>query len=77
MLKRVAAFLRDVAGENSDAVAVAHLGVLRAAFTLATHWAMDAPMPPGLDVSRILVLRLNKDGAPAIAELNVDFLVRA
>ena len=77
VLKRVAAFLRDVAGENSDAVAVAHLGVLRAAFTLATHWAMDAPMPPGLDVSRILVLRLNKDGAPAIAELNVDFLVRA
>ena len=31
---RVAAFLKDVAGSEGDAVAVAHLGVLRAAYTL-------------------------------------------
>lgn len=70
---RVADFLRDVARGAGNAVAVTHLGVLRAAYTLATHWGMDAPMPPDLDVSRILVLNLAADGTPAIAELNVDF----
>ena len=78
---RVAGFLRDAAkdqGENEgDAVAVAHLGVLRAAYTLATGWAMDAPMPPKLDVARILVLTLAPDGTPTIAALNLDFVSKA
>jgi probable phosphoglycerate mutase len=77
---RVAAFLRDAArgaGEmEGDAVAVTHMGVLRAAYTLATGWAMDAPMPPALDVSAILVLTLARSGAPAIAALNLDFIPR-
>ncbi len=74
---RVAQFLRDVAagadGRTGDAVAVAHLGVLRAAYTLASGWDMGAPMPPDLDVSRILLLSLDGDGTPAIAALNVEF----
>jgi hypothetical protein len=52
---------------------VAHLGVLRAAYTLASGWAMDAPMPAELDVSRIMLLSLAPDGAPAIAALNLEF----
>ena len=55
---RVAAFLKDVAREDGDAIAVAHLGVLRAAYTLATGWDMATPMPPDLDVSKILMLEL-------------------
>jgi probable phosphoglycerate mutase len=74
---RVAAALRDIAKGEGDATAVVHLGVLRAAYTLATGWAMDAPMPPDLDVSRILVLNLTQDGTPTIACLNVDFVPRA
>jgi broad specificity phosphatase PhoE len=70
---RVAAFLKDVAQEESDALAVAHLGVLRAAYTLATGWDMATPMPAELDVSKILLLSLSKDGAPRIVELNVEF----
>lgn len=71
---RVAEFLRDAARESSDAVAVAHLGVLRAAYTLATNWEMDAPMPPELDVSKALVLTLDAEGNPALAALNVELL---
>lgn len=71
---RVAAFFQDVAPGDGDAIAVAHLGVLRAAYTLATGWDMGAPMPPGLDVSKILLLRLSPQGAPEIEALNVDFL---
>jgi broad specificity phosphatase PhoE len=69
---RVAAFVNDVAQGEGDAVAVAHLGVLRAAYTLATGWDMATPMPADLDVSKILLLSL--DGAPRIETLNLDFL---
>ena len=73
---RLASFLRDVAHEQSDAVAVAHLGVLRAAYTLAAGWDMATPMPAELDVSKILLLSLNVDGAPKIERLNLDFIAR-
>ena len=70
---RVAAFLRDISRDEASAVAVAHMGVLRAAYALATGWTMDSPMPARLDVSRILVLELLPNGEPAIAALNVEF----
>jgi len=73
---RVASFLSDVARQDCDAVAVAHLGVLRAAYTLATGWNMATPMPAELDVSRILLLSLTKDGQPKIEKLNLDFSTR-
>jgi len=73
---RVADFMMDVAAGEGDVVAVAHLGVLRAAYTLATGWAMDAPMPSDLDVSKILLLQLARDGTPKIARLNIDFSAR-
>lgn len=71
---RVAAFLKDVAQEESDAIAVAHLGVLRAAYTLATGWDMATPMPAALDISKILLLSLDSSGAPRIEHLNMDFV---
>ena len=70
---RLAHFLRDVAAGEGDAVAVAHLGVLRAAYTLATGWDMATAMPEALDVSRILLLSLTKDGTPSIVGLNLAF----
>jgi broad specificity phosphatase PhoE len=73
---RVASFLRDAAQENSDAIAVAHLGVLRATYTLATGWDMATPMPADLDISKILLVSLDADGAPKIAKLNLDFTAR-
>jgi broad specificity phosphatase PhoE len=74
---RVAAFLKDAAREDSHAIAVAHMGVLRAAYTLASGWNMSAPMPPELDISKALILSVTPEGVPAIAELNVDLPVRA
>jgi broad specificity phosphatase PhoE len=73
---RVADFLKDVARLNTDAAVVAHLGVLRAAYTLATGWNMAAPMPTELDISKILLLSLDARGAPKIEMLNVDFKPR-
>ena len=73
---RVTAFLKDVARKDGDAIAVAHLGVLRAAYTLATGWNMATPMPADLDVSKILLLSLDADGAAKIESLNLDFTSR-
>jgi probable phosphoglycerate mutase len=73
---RVGAFLKDAAREESDTVVVAHLGVLRAAYTLATGWNMATPMPSDLDVSKILLLSLARDGSAKVEALNVDFIAR-
>ena len=73
---RVAAFLKDIARQDGDAIAVAHLGVLRAAYTLATGWDMATPMPADLDVSKILLLSLDADGKPRIEGLNLEFISR-
>jgi probable phosphoglycerate mutase len=70
---RVAAFLKDLAHADGDAVAVAHLGVLRAAYTLATGWDMATPMPADLDVSKILLLALDAEGKPKVESLNLNF----
>ena len=74
---RVAAFLKDIALGDGDAVAIAHLGVLRAAYTLATGWDMATPMPADLDVSKILVLSLDGEGTAKIETLNMEFVVSA
>jgi hypothetical protein len=37
---------------------------------------MATPMPAELDVSKILVLALDNDGAPKIEQLNVEFSER-
>jgi broad specificity phosphatase PhoE len=71
---RVAAFLRDAAQDNRDAIAVAHLGVLRAAYTLATGWDMATAMPAELDVAKAMVLELDARGKPALHALNVELL---
>lgn len=73
---RVAAFLKDASLGDGDAVAIAHLGVLRAAYTLATGWNMATPMPADLDVSKILLLSLDSSGTPKIESLNLDFNAR-
>jgi len=76
LLARVAAFLRDRAAEERDAVAIAHRGVLRSAYTLATGWDMATPMPAKLDLSMALILEVEAEGKPRIAEMNLPLRFR-
>ncbi len=71
LLARVASFIADVGKGGSDAIAIAHRGVLRSAYTLATGWDMATSMPAKLDLSGALILRVGADGVPTIAEMNV------
>lgn len=72
---RVQSFLTDAA-KGTDAVAVTHMGVLRAAYVLATDWDMSAPMPAELSLTAALVLSLDGDGVPTIAKLNAPLRLR-
>lgn len=76
LIARVASFLGDVGKAGQDAVAVAHRGVLRSAYAIATGWQMLTPMPDILDLSKILVLALDREGRAEIAALNVPFNAR-
>jgi probable phosphoglycerate mutase len=74
--ERVQAFLADASRQPGDALVIAHLGVLRAAYSLATGWNMETPMPEGLDVNRLLVLELKAAGAVTLHAKNVDLISR-
>lgn len=73
---RVASFFVAVAAKNEDAIAVAHAGVLRAAYALSTGWDLSAPYPSDLDLKAVLVLNLAADGSPSLAALNVPLRAR-
>jgi broad specificity phosphatase PhoE len=72
VMDRVAAFLKHAAQDDRDAIAVAHLGVLRAAYTLASGWDMATPMPAELDIAKTLVLEVDRLGNSRIHALNLD-----
>jgi probable phosphoglycerate mutase len=74
---RVVSFLADAAKLPQDAIAVTHMGVLRSAYALATGWDMSTPMPEELDLAAALVLSLDSNGTPAIADLNAPLRARA
>jgi broad specificity phosphatase PhoE len=76
LLARVADFLRERARESGDAIAIAHRGVLRSAYALATGWDMLTPMPAKLDLATALILEVGTDGVTRIAELNAPLRPR-
>ena len=74
---RLQSFFADVSKDNEDAVAVTHMGVLRAAYALATGWTMSAARPPNLDLSAALVLSLDAGRVMGVAELNAPLREKA
>jgi broad specificity phosphatase PhoE len=74
---RVVSFFADVAKLPQDAIAITHMGVLRAAYVLATGWDMSTPMPEGLNLTAALVLSLDESGKAAIAALNEPLMARS
>ncbi len=73
---RLQSFFVDVAKTEQDAVAVSHMGVLRAAYTIASGWDMSEPKPRDLDLTAALVISLDPSGIAAIAQLNVPLRMR-
>jgi probable phosphoglycerate mutase len=69
---RIVSFLQDIAAEaDEDAIAIAHRGVLRAAYALARGWDLKGGMPDELDLSSAMILRVESNGHAHIDTLNV------
>jgi len=76
LIVRVRSFLLDVGAKDAVAIAIAHRGVLRTGYALATGWQMRTPMPHALDLTKALILEV-RDGAIKIAALNVPLAAKA
>lgn len=68
---RLLPFLARVAADPAPAIAVAHRGLIRALYALASGWTMLAKAPDKLDWSRGHVFKLASDGRPSVARLNI------
>ena len=73
---RLQSFFADIAKGEDDAIAVCHMGILRAGYVLATGWQLDMAMPPELNLGAALVLRLDGAGVPTLDTLNLPLRVR-
>ena len=70
--KRLSDWLPIAAKSDRDMVAVAHKGVIRAFYALATGWDMTADAPDRPDWTQLQCFTLNAAGIPAIDRLNAS-----
>ena len=69
--QRLRPFLAERAALGTDTVAVAHKGVIRAVYALATGWDMTGPPRHKLSEPCAHLFTLAGDGVPAVARLNI------
>ncbi len=69
--QRLRPWLAQVVARGRPVAAVTHKGVIRAVFALAAGWDMTDQPPVRLDWACVHLFDLARDGAPAIAELNL------
>lgn len=63
--------LAELAQRREDRLVVAHRGIIRAIYALATGWDMRTDPPDKLSRQALQIFTLSADGHPAVAELNV------
>lgn len=63
--------LAELAQLREDRLVVAHRGIIRAVYALATGWDMRTDPTDKLSRQALQVFTLSADGRPAVAELNV------
>jgi broad specificity phosphatase PhoE len=68
---RLTPLLAEIARDGRPTAAVTHKGVIRAVLALATGWDMRDKPPHRLDWSAAQLFRLDAEGRPRIARLNV------
>lgn len=72
MQDRLRSWLADIAGSGQAAVgAVAHSGLIRSLYALATHWNMEGVPADSLQDACAHRFRLSSDGMPSVVRLNI------
>lgn len=72
--QRVLPALADLARKQDRSLVVAHRGVIRAIYSLATGWDMRDKPAHKMVRDGLQIFELGADGAPTLAELNVSLL---
>ena len=68
---RLRPFLAGIAAANVAVAVVAHKGVIRALFALATHWDMRGKPPQRLTDATVHLFEVDRAGTPAVFRLNL------
>ncbi|MBM3560301.1 MAG: histidine phosphatase family protein [Alphaproteobacteria bacterium] len=68
---RVAAVLADITASGAPRLIVAHRGIIRAAYALATGWDMRGAPPAKLSRKAAHLFALAADGTPSVLRLNL------
>lgn len=71
---RLRSWLADLAAEGRPTGAVAHNGILRALYSLATGWHMRDDPAEELRNGCAHLFRIAKDGAPELVRMNISLL---
>ncbi len=71
---RLVPWLLDVAGRGQPTVAVAHNGILRALFSLATGWNMVGPPPEKFQWGAIHYFQIDDIGRVSVDRINVSLV---
>ncbi len=74
VMTRLAPWLREVAADGVDIVAIAHKGIVRVALAMATGWDMKSRQPLKLDWRALHVFRVDDAGTLAVDTLNVPLI---
>ncbi len=69
--ERLSPWLKEVAAQEREVVAVCHKGVVRALFALAVGWDMLGRPPVKLDWTAAQLFELDGDGVPRLVKSNV------
>jgi broad specificity phosphatase PhoE len=71
---RLRPLLAGIARDGAPVAAVAHKGVIRALFALATGWDMRAKPPQRLAEDAVHLFEIDRTGAPAVCRLNLPLV---
>jgi probable phosphoglycerate mutase len=68
---RLRPLLARIVQDGTPVAAVAHKGVIRALFALATGWDMRAKPPQRLAEDAVHLFEIDRTGTPAVCRLNL------
>ena len=75
--ERLQPWLKAVGGDRQNCFAVAHKGVIRAVYALATGWTMERKAPHRLADHCLQIFTLRKDGRVEVQALNLPLAIAA
>ena len=76
VLRRVSAWLGDVAQTGLPTLAIAHRGIIRVLLAAATDWDMRGRPPVKFDWAALHVFSLDVAGRPSVVRVNVPLVAK-